>query len=339
MKYFKKKESMYRKQSAYIEEPLDEDDYIEDTMYEDVEAPTSLLLDDEGHLKREQVWGLQSRIFDIDLVASLEELEGNGGKQAVWSIADHQLKNLKQNMAMTDRDMPSKEDLAGNLNRGIPLHMEILEQKSDFPVKMGININGIVPQTMTSDGTFVWTVAANTPTQAVNQPVFEPKNVFTKHMYKKWKVLSSESLDKEMRFDPESGFCYMSPSGIAFEVLCDNLAQGYWEEYDHTQLPIAQIINAGEMGRGPPVPIPIPIAEEIKKTLSPHVEQISKSFMDLNKFQVRWTRADGEHFNSFRNLVGEVVGSETDPMGTLRDDKLNTRYCASIKVKLEYLVF
>ena len=89
---------------------------------------------------------------------------------------------LRQVTASAGRTNATKGDRAGNLQRVIPLAATIVEVQNDHTVPIGVNIDGLVPNVYSSGDRYFWRLAPNTPAQMCEIKVFEPDNMFTKHM-------------------------------------------------------------------------------------------------------------------------------------------------------------
>lgn len=293
----------------------------------------------QEHVKKEMFSKAQSTTLDIDIIASPAEL-AQTIESNIWKLMPHMNKELKQNMAIKNRDMASGDQLAGNLNRCIPLHLEIIQQKNEFPFAMGIHVTGMMDTTLHRHGQCVWRVPPNTQTMKVNEAAFEPKSKINAYMYSNYKMCTLEDLATDVKLigktAKNAGHCNVLVGSLAYETLVDHLSRGVWED-QHEQLNLEHIF---EPGRSPSVMITEKMGTELVNLLKEPIEEVANSFINLENFHIQVVRADGVNdFASPKNLIGELVGSDKVSGSKLNTDKLQKRYCFHIKAKLDYILF
>jgi hypothetical protein len=265
----------------------------------------------------------------------------NGLVSLEWRLADFLTSHFKQNLAQSDRHLAGVEHLAGNLNRCAPLHLQILQQQNTFPFAMGINIPGMMPITLHQKGKCLWRVPAGTQTMMVNQPAFEPQNRINQYMYANYRMCTVEDLntdlvrvekkksDKVARYDVTVG-------SFAYNELLNNLDRGMWED-QFDQIELSHIDNPG---RSPTVSITEKMGSELHKMISGPVEEVARSFINLEELSAQFVRADGVNgFASPKNIAGEIVGSDKVSGTKLNTDVLQIRSTFHVKALFTYILF
>jgi hypothetical protein len=321
-----------------------------DDYYEDAQAGLSTKLSG-GHLTKDMFSKAQTVTLCMDIQGSPEQLEG-GRVSKFWRIKPHDTQEFKQIMTLRNRDKATGEERAGNLNRCIPLHLEIVRENNSYPYYMGMKFPGMVPKVLHKSGRTHWRTPPNTSTHMVERAVFEPSNVITKHMYENWRMCSLESLVDDITHVPGNknkvGYSTIAVDSLAYDVLVSNLGNacdpnaedgGHWCQYDLSEDDVDDLYSASNR-RKKIVTVPTEIAKEIEVALKDPLEEIAKSFVNLEDLVVEFERADGVHaFNSTRNLHGELVGSDIDPNHDLRSAKLAKRACYGITADFTFILF
>jgi len=312
---------------------------VEEAYFEPSNAQIAGEIDEQGHLQAEDLYGVQTKIFNMTCNGSLEQFAANKGK-ATWKLSPDMQSLLRQVTSTTNRSKATSDDLTGDLTKAVLLQATVLEQRNSFPVPIGLNIPGMVPQVYSENKRYNWILEPNTGTSPVNQSIFEPDNVFTKYMYSNLQKLDVESLEKQVRFDvdPTGESALVDHNGIVYDVLMRNVCSGKFSE-DDTQylLDVDERVRSNPYSMG--APIPTDIAKEICEAIKGPLEVIEKSFVDMRKLHGRFERADGEHWNSFSGLIGEAAGMDADSKGFLKQHALTSSYSASVKVQIKYIVY
>jgi hypothetical protein len=275
------------------------------------------------------------------MCGSLEQLQKNGAA-SVWSLDENiQQKNLRPVLSKTNRNKPVEADMAGDISKTVWLQATVIEQQNDYPVPVGIDIEGLVARNFTQHGRHNWVVRPNTPTMTVNQSIFEPNNIFNKRMYKTQERLDSASLRTQVRVDPNGTHATIDPNGIAWEILMTNWANGGLPEYhDYLATVNSQILQQPAARHVSGVQIPAALANQLIEAIEPELKRVEESYVDMRKLTARFTRADNEeNWNSFKNLVGEAAGTGDDELEYVRQSALNRVHHASIKLRVEYIVY
>jgi len=298
--------------------------------------------DDVGeHLKTTDFRNVQTKLIDIDLVATPAELAQNGAL-ATWRLPPQLLNQLKYNKAMTDRHTASGEHLAGNLNRCIPLSLKILQQQNTFPFAIGISAPGIMmDDNLHAHGSCLWRVPGQTPTMLVGQQqVFQPVNIVNRYAYNNYRMCTVEDLKQDVTFPAgrtAKGRSAIAVNSLAYQTLVQSLENGTWQD----QLQDINVDSIFEPGRNATVEVTEKMGRDIVKFLEPQVEQAANSFVDLQSFGFEVVRADSQRdFSSAKNLIGEIVSSTgTTDNKKMKSDQLQTRSTFSIKAEFSFVLF
>ena len=319
-----------QQQPVYVEQ---EDLSDAEPMPEKVGGELAKDVDVQQHLTKDMFAKPQDIIIDFDLIASPSELSATL-QNSKWRMSSFLLSNFKQNMAVSNRHLATADQLAGNLNRCIPLHMQIIEHQNTFPFAMGVNITGMMPTTVHRHGACVWRVPAGTNTMKVDEPAFVPQNIVNQYMYANYRMCTVEDLSSDLqRIEPKKGGAHysMAVGSLAHNELITHLNKGGW--HDHfTESELALI---DEPGRTPTIAIPEAVGKELYEMLKGPVEEAANSFVDLETFCAEFVRADGiSEFNSPKNIAGEIVGSDKVSGTKLNTDRMLTRSSFHVKAKL-----
>lgn len=294
------------------------------------------------HLTRDMFARPQTVRIDFDLVASPAELAQSPGK-ATWKLLPHLLKQLKQNLALKNRHMPSDAELAGNLHRCIPLHLEIVQQKNDLPFFMGIEMPGMMNTNLHKHGQCVWRVPPDTPTMLVGKPAFEPVNVVNQFQYNNLRRVTDEDLYHAVQLHPAKGktpaHAMVLVGSLAYKMIEDNLVAGNWaEELEHFDVDTFFNPPRGQLR----VQVSEKMGKQVIESLETPLKEARESFVDLNDFVVSFVRADGvDSFESPKNINGELIGTSQKGVNTkvLNTTRLQKRGTFHIKADFTFLLF
>jgi hypothetical protein len=295
------------------------------------EVPRHLGSDVFSNVKK--VW------LDIDLVATPEEL-ANGQKSTTWKLLPHLPgRHLKQNMATKDRHLAGDEDLAGDLRQCIPIEFKITEHSNSFPFPIGIQAPGMMPKTLHRHGACLWRVQPGTAPTMVGEKAFEPVNVIDEHMYENYAMCTLESLDADIALVPAKGkqtvgYGRIATNSVAYKTLITNLNRGAWAK-EAQDMDMQTIYEAPER-HVRSVEVPLKVAEDIRNTLRPIVEETIKRCVDLENMNFEIVRADGNpHFNSPQGFIGELVGVADNK---LKSKKLMTTARFHVKGEFSFVL-
>lgn len=316
----------------------DEDSYDmeNDEAENKVDAPITV----DSHIREKDLsYGLQTKILNMTFTGSLEDIASNSGK-AVWKISDNQQDRMKQVTALTNRSKVDKSALEGDLSKAVLVHAQLLQERNDFPVQLGLHIEGLVPKVHTANDVYNWVFEPNTATTMVGQDIFEPDNVFAQQMYESLEKLDTASLKQQIRFDvdPTGKTAMFDPNGYAWKVLARSVKQGVFPGFeDHFYDICDQVRSTGEFGFG--ARVPTEIAREVYDAIEAKLKNIESSFTDLRKLHSRIERTDGEPWNSHTGLIGEAASLDSDSKGMCKSNAIQSIYTASAKVLIKYFVY
>jgi hypothetical protein len=319
-----------------------EEDFGPEEDYEIAAAQNNVIvgdaIDPESHLQAKDLYGVQTKIFNMSINGSLEQLGADQNK-ATWKMDPAMQNLLRQVVTPHNRTNATDENLAGDIGKTVILHAKILQERNDFPVTIGLNIPALVPQVYDKSRRYNWILERNTPTTVINQDIFEPDNVFTKYMYEKLQKLDVESLGQQVRFDvdPTGRHALVDPNGFVWQVMMNNVYQGNFGEAGNSLMQIDAELRDAPYTFG--ARVPADIAREVVDAIKEPLQKIEQSFVDMRTLQASFERVDGQAWNSFNNLIGEAAGMDADSKGYLKEHALNTQYNASVKLLIQYIVY
>ena len=325
-------EDMYSGEPEYVEVSQAYDYDYNGEPWTQSNAPIAGQLDDENHLQMEDLYGVQTRYFDIAIDASLSDCAKNQNN-AIWKLNPEFATFMKEVIVNKNRSNASEDDMAGNIEHMIPLACTIVEVHNEHDVPIGINIPGLVPNTISNHGRYAWTLQPRTPPTQVEYKLSEPDNFLTQRMYSNWRKCDIDQLNREIQFstDPQEKYAVMRTDGLAYEVLMDAIMDGkFGNSLNHNA-----ISEAAQISRR--VEIDEDIARKVYNSIETPLKDIEKRFMNLKDFQVRFSRADGKPFDSPHGLVGSPInGVSTQFLDT---HFRFTKKLAGIRLKLEYVLY
>lgn len=324
----------FYEEEEYI--PYEEDDCGDEYGFMDPRIGTTLS-DDGAHLTVDQFSKAQTSFLDIEFCGSPEEFQ-SGKASRIWKLQPQVTRHFKQITTISNRKNATTKDVAGNLNRCIPLAMTVLQQQNTLPFPVNVDIEGVLPLNLSKYGRANWRIPPDTATMRVKQPIFEPNNIITEWMYNNWRECSVESLADDIKHFREQGYSTINVDSLPYVVLVKNLSDHRWDDLKPASEHAQAIINAALTQKV--VSVRPEIAEEIESALREPLSKMAESFVDLENFTAQMSRGDGQPaFNSFKGIHGELVGSEIDEGHALRSAMLSKRGCVSIKVKFDYVLF
>jgi hypothetical protein len=296
-------------------------------------------IDEEGHLQESDLWGVQTKIFDISFSGSMEQF-ATDPRLTVFKLGSNMTPHLKHVTAMHNRDKARTEDREGNPAKAIILNAQVVEQHNDFPVKLGIKIKHLVPMVLGKNANN-WSLNPYCPTQTVGKHaghIFEPANIFKRFMYEKLDRLDTAKLAKEIRLDQaEDGYVPYRTDGISWRLLQQNVYDDVFPHFTEQFYDIEDELEASRRRRFK-VDIPQDVASTMYKAIEAPLKEFEKSYVDLNDFNAVLLRDDGEAFNSTAGLIGEAYGSDADSRDEESSHNVTRVSHAGIKLKLSYVL-
>lgn len=269
------------------------------------------------HVKPEQFRNKSQVILNISVTATPEQLE-QGHVSTVWTIPPSELKNLKQNMAKTNRHLATEADLLGDLKKCVPLEFQILRERNSFPYAMGIQATGLLAKSINQDGTFLWRVDPDTQPHMVGISVFEPTSPIDASLYSTARGATLRELDEAIKHHKgtkgKADYATIAVGTLPYEMLCLNLEHGHWREEGLTRKQLQRIFEPERYEQT--VQVTPNIAATLKERLTGPLKDIHERCIDMEKFSVNIMRADGNpSFSSPQGLhlaLPSGVGSKLD---------------------------
>jgi hypothetical protein len=311
-----------------------------DELSDDELVGQELTHDPSAHLQKDLFQKAQRVLLQIDMTASPQELKDDPSL-AVWRLAPHLGKELKQNTALRNRDAAGEADLAGNLTRCIPLQMTIKSIKNTLPFPVGLEAPGVMmSKTLHRTGACLYRVPPHIDGMVVDRPVFEPVNVVNRYMYENYRMCSQEDLDQDVQFQKaragKPGRATVAVGSLAYEALVTNLKAGAWPE-ERSALDLDAIHNPS---LNHTVEVTEKMGRQIVDMLKPSIEEAANAFVNLDDMQFKFVRADGiNDWASPKGMHGEVTSSRV-----LKGDKVSSalatrRGYVMVEAELDYVLF
>lgn len=283
----------------------------------------------------------QSIPIDIEIVASPVELARNPDK-CIWKMQQHLGRHFKQNLAVSNRMQAGAEDLAGNLDRMLPLGFDVEMQGNTFPFAMGVDIPGMMKNNIHRDGVCTYRLPPGLQPVPCQKSIFDAENKVSRHMYENYRLCTKEDLDNDIEFKKARGemdaHARIAVGSLAYEALTDNLKKGHWNDQRLTRQQVYNIFQPNDYT----VQVTEKMGEDIRNLLEPEVERVAKSFLNLADFNIKIHRADGEKsFTSPKKIAGainQMAGGKTTTT-KLNMDALQRNCTFYIKGMLHYLLF
>jgi len=297
----------------------------------------------DEHLTEDDLYGIKSIILDIEtpIGACLEDLAANAKNGIVWQVAEHCKDKMKHIRKTQNRINATGKDLEGNLAKALLLGAEVLSQHSDAPVKLSVDVDGLVPNVFGNNGVHLWTIPASCGSQVVKESVFEPNNKFTRFMYEKEQKCDLQTLREQhikMDVDPQKRFGLMDSQGVGWKVLTDNLMSPVFDDVRDHIIEQNKHILEGDPRIQHFAKIPYDVCSEIFEQIATPLKEIEKSYTDLYNIKAHFTRSDKQPWNSVSGLVKESAVFGQDSVGFEQEQKLSTPFSAGIKLKIKYIL-
>lgn len=298
------------------------------------------------HLQSEMFSHTQKVWLDIDITGSPEDLHA-GNTSTTWKLLPHlPAKYLRQNLAVENRHLAGDEHLAGDLRQCIPLGFEIVEHSNSFPYPMAIRAPGMMDKTLHRDGACLWRVQPDTkPNMMVGIKAFEPTGIIDTHMYHNYSMCPLETLDTDITIveggggkgakKATAGYGRIATNSVPYETLISNLDLGMWRD-ELTEVELNNIYDAPARHLRS-VDVPKHIAEQIRDTLRPIVQETIDRCVNLEDMNFEIFRADGNpKFNSPKGLIGSVAHGDSDPENRATDRRLMETCVFHIKAQFAF---
>ena len=303
-------------------------------------------LGEEGHLTDKDMFGVKEAIWDIDIDPgmTLETLAADHPDGYLWKLSEEELKQMRHNTRLQDRRNATEEDYEGSIRKGLFLSAELISDQNDTKVKLNVDIESMLPCTFTGKGRSNWTIQGNCPQGRVfnKESIFDPNSYFTRRMYEKQQLYNKKTLERDikMTYDASKEWIAMPLDGVGWEKVMDNWHNPAFKEVNEIiQEKNKHIFAAGEeIGSGHSALVPYALGEAIFEYLSEPLEKIEKSFVDFSKLRVKFTRKDGEAWNSPKGMVGDSQSYGKDAVGVETQHNLHKPIAAGLTIRVKYVL-
>jgi hypothetical protein len=321
-----------------------QDGYPQELTFAESNASFAGGIDEEGHLKVDDLYGVQKKTFYIKTPAgcTLEDLAANHKNGVFWQVPAEMRTFLKHVGRSTNRKDATGKDTYGELAKGLILNAQVISYHSTCPKDLAVDLPGLVPTYFSDTGRHNFVIPANSPNTVVKQNICEPDNLFTKQMYEKNQICSMKTLQSAIRFDidPNKQTAHIATKTFPFKILCDNMGEtGAFAEFAE---PIVaknkQVFLEAEMPGHQLVTVPAEIGKALFEKLAAPLKEIQKGYVDLNTYKARFTPVDGKAWNDVSGLIGESAVFGAQSAGFEVDHKLQTPFSAAMALEFEYVL-
>jgi hypothetical protein len=296
--------------------------------------------EDEVHLRDEEMEGTQEIIVRASITGTMADLAEP--TKCIWKIQPNNLNNFRTNTRRLNRRNASDKDLIGDLSKSIIFDVQQMASGNSFPVPLGVEIPECLPKHLTTADAYNTILAPHMPSHNDGgRSIYSPNNLFTRAMYKTHGRCDLKSLKKQIIFpDDDSGEALINISGLAWNRVMEYADRvESWAGSADYLWDIEARRRSDNTRRRKFEPIPQHIAKDVYDDIVMDINDISKAFVDLNKFSVKYARADGREFDSVQGLIGQQssFGSET---GTnYKNHAINRVNHAWVDLKIKYVTW
>lgn len=308
-------------------------------------ADAPVMGEEQEHISADDLYGVQTKLFYLTTPdgATLEQLANSAKDGLYWDMPDELKQLLKPVNKTVDRTNVSEKDLEGDLGKALFLSAKVVSYYSDAPKRIAVDIEGLVPTVYTDTGRHNWVIPANCPNTVIGQPITEPNNIFTRHMYAHNQKCDLKTLQRHIRFDIDHNkqVCGMDSKGIGWKVLMDELNKPdciYADAIEAIYAKNQHIIDNPDSPYSQIAQVPYQIGEEVYESIAAPLRQIEKAYIDFGKWKVKFSPADKKAWNSVDGLIRDAVVLGADHAGQEAEAKLNTPFSAGILLELKYVM-
>lgn len=317
--------------------------YLEDRTDETQPHYSDLLstLDEHGHLTESDLFGVQTKIFDITtpMGVTLEKLASDNNGAMIWELPT-ELKQLLRHVNKTDnRSHVTEADLEGELTKGLFLNATVISQYSSAPIRLAVDIPGLVPQVYSTHGRHNWIIPANCPFTKIDRSIFEPDNMFTRWMYEHDQKCNLKTLNDHIRLDHDKNkqFAVMSSHGVGWTVLKKNLIKP--EFFQEKEAIIAKNRHVFEEEHiNHLVQVPYDLAEAVYESIAEPLRKIDARYTNFDTLHARITRLDRQPWNSIKGLAMDTITYGEGNVGYELDQKLHQPFEAGVSLEVKYVL-
>ena len=294
--------------------------------------------EEETHLQKKDVYGYQKIKFFAHMTASRKDL-ANEPTLATWKLPEKELERMKFNIRKTNRNNATSKERVGDVTRVIPLDCRIIQAGNTFDGDLGITATGLEGRVCVGREPVLWTLPANNHSSNISEEVGDPDSVFTTNMFKKIMACDRKDLEKQLLMGhgstPNQGL--IDVKGHAWTVVMQHAHTPQFASYAQVLYDYDHKRKAGTLDSNM-VPIPLKIASFVKNKIEKDIANIEKSYIDMNDFEIKFSRIDGRAWDDTMGLVGEAASYDTDSQNTLNSHTLTTPHKAYVFLELGYLI-
>lgn len=323
--------------------PAEED---EQSQYVNSAAGSEGMIDAEGHLQVKDFEGSEIRILDVGLPANmtLERLQREHPDGYMWEMPKELLQSMRAVQKSRNRTHAGEEDLAGDLGKMLILDAEVISDRSNAPLDIGVLIPGMVPIINNGVDRFNWIIdAGNGNTNNVGRKVFVPDNMFTKMMFKRGQRCDMATLKRHVNLeaDPSKRVAHMETKGVGWHILMTNLAEennAFVDAQDAIEQMNEHIFNAGETEHSMVAKVPYHVGEAVFEAIAEQLRENEKSYTDLNNFRICLKPAHGQAWDTGDHLISESYGFDNASKGAEKATELVRPIQAKVRLLINYVL-
>lgn len=300
--------------------------------YVESNATEAGLIDENGHLQMDDLFGVQTIVIYPQVKDSLENYAKDPSK-TVWTMSRDNLASTRHNTRTNNRANATDDDLTGDLSKAVFLEARLLYTNNDSPVDVGFKVTGLEPRGFTDRDRYSWVMPAKSKYQKVDESIFEPNNFFTKHMYKNYEKVNLTSLKNQIDFEKGSpNHALVDTQGFVWDIIMRNA-----DNLQHWNTVADYLHDLDETATERYVQIPLEIAEEVHASVKEQKDRIEASFVDMNKLRVSFHRTDGEEWSQCAGLVGDAIAYGEQSKQTMTSHALHSTSSISCAIELKYI--
>lgn len=304
------------------------------------------LIDAEGHLQVQDFEGSEMRMLDIGLPANmtLERLQREHPNGYMWEMPKELRNTMRAVQKTRNRTHATDEDLAGDLGKMLILGAEVVSERSNAPIDIGVDIPGMVPVVNNGVDRFNWIIdAGNGNTASVGRHIFVPDNLFSKLMYKRGQRCDMATLKRHINLeaDPQKRVAHMETKGVGWHILMTNLEQdnnAFMDAQDSILAMNEHIFNAGETEHSMVAKVPYHVGEQVFEAIAEQLRENEKSYVNLNNFRVCLRPANGQAWDNGDYLISESYGFDQASKGAEKATELVRPIQAKLRLQLQYVL-
>lgn len=330
----------------YYDVPEDgiQEGYPQDLTFAESNASFMGGIDDEGHLKVEDMYGVQTKTFFIRTPAgaTLESLQAQHKDGYYWNISSQITGYLRHVGKSVDRKNASDKDMHGVLSKGLLLSADVLHFQSNCPKDLSVDLPGLVPTYISENGRHNFIIPAY-GNGVINQNICQPSNLITEMEYSRNEKCDEVALKSAIRFDidPSKQTAHIATNTFPFQILRDNMdkANGaYTEVAEAIYAKNRQVFSELNTPGHKTVIVPAEIGKHLYESLAAPIKDMEKRYVDLGNYKVKLSPADGKAWNHVDGLIGESSVFGADSTGFEKEHKLNTPISAYAAIQIKYVL-